>query len=125
MPQENDETTNVSRVTSPAIPQPLVLPKPEQILLNEVTDVHRSVKKLFALLDLLDRPEGQREDLGGRLMSILADTREQLQILVERLNVLMEPESGIMAELGRLREAQARTERMVGEILALLNEPVD
>lgn len=124
MPQKKDKTTNGSRVTSPAIPQPLDLPEPEQILLNEVQDAHKSVKRLLPLLDLLDCPEGQEEDLGGRLMAILADTRDQVQILGARLEALMEPNSVVMAELSRLREAQDRTTRMVEKILVLLNEPV-
>lgn len=125
MPQKKDKITNGSHVTSPAIPQPLDLPEPEQILLNEVQDAHKSVKRLLPLLDLLDRPEGHEEDLGGRLMAILADTREQLQILGARLEALMEPNSAVMAELSRMREAQDRTARMVEKILVLLNEPVD
>lgn len=126
MPRRKDETTNGSKVTSPgAVPQPLTLPDRDEVLLKEVVDVHGSVKKLFALLDLLDRPEGQRGELGERLMAILADTREQLQILVERVNELMEPETGIRAELDRLTAAQERTGRMVEKILALLNEPID
>lgn len=126
MPRRKDETTSGSKVTPPgAIPQPLTLPDRDEVLLREVVDVHGSVKKLFALLDLLDRPEGQRGELGERLMAILADTREQLQILVERVNELMEPETGIRAELDRLRAAQDRTGRMVEQILVLLGEPVD
>lgn len=126
MPQRKDETTNRSKVTSPgAIPQLLTLPGRDEVLLKEVVDLHGSVKKLFALLDLLDRPEGQRGELGERLMAILADTRDQVQILVERVNELMEPETGIRAELDRLRAAQDRTGRMVEKILVLLGEPVD
>lgn len=126
MPRPKDETTNGSKVTSPeAIPQLLTLPDRDEVLLKEVVDVHGSVKKLFALLDLLDRPEGQRGELGERLMAILADTREQLQILVERVNELMEPDTGIRAELDRLRAAQDRTAKMVEQILGLLSEPVD
>lgn len=126
MPRRKDETTSGSKVTSPeAIPQLLTMPSPDEVLLREVVDVHGSVKKLFVLLDLLDRPEGQRGELGERLMAILADTRDQLQILVESVNELMEPETGIWAELDRLAEAQDRTARMVEKILALLNEPVD
>lgn len=126
MPRRKDETTNGSKVTSPGVvPQPLTLPGRDEVLLKEVVDVHGSVKKLFALLDLLDRPEGQRGELGERLMAILADTREQLQILVDRANKLMEPETGIRAELDRLRAAQDRTGRMVEKILVLLGEPVD
>lgn len=125
MPQKKDKVTNESRLTSPAIPQPLDLPEPEQILLNEVQDAHKSVKRLLPLLDLLDRPEGQEEDLGGRLMAILGDTRDQVQILGGRLEALMEPNSAVMSELSRLREAQDRTARMVEKILVLLNEPVD
>lgn len=124
MPQKKDKITNGSPVTSPAIPQPLDLPEPEQILLNEVQDAHKSVKRLLPLLDLLDRPESHEEDLGGRLIAILADTREQVQILGARLEALMEPNSAVMAELSRLREAQDRTGRMVEKILVLLNEPV-
>lgn len=125
MPRRKDETTNGSKVTSPgAVPQPLTLPDRDEVLLKEVVDVHGSVKKLFALLDLLDRPEGQRGELGERLMAILADTREQLQILVERVNQLMEPETGIRAELDRLGKAQDRTAMMVEKILVLLSEPV-
>lgn len=126
MPRRKDETTSGSKVTSPeAIPQQLTLPGRDEVLLKEVVDVHGSVKKLFALLDLLDRPEGQRGELGERLMAILADTREQLQILVDHANKLMEPETGIRAELDRLRAAQDRTGRMVEKILVLLGEPVD
>lgn len=124
MPQKKDKITNGHRVTSPAIPQPLDLPEPEQILLNELQDAHRSVKRLLPLLDLLDPPESHAEDLGGRLMAILADTREQVQILGGRLEALMKPNSAVMAELSRLREAQDRTTRMVEKILVLLNEPV-
>jgi len=130
---------------------PVQLPREAAILMTQLLQTDQNVTSLHPLLDLLSRPEEQKETLGERLEQLLtdliqtlsnfqtaqvtmSDTQERLTQAIEtseeeskeRLNQL-EKELSEMIEnlLGQVEERQARMEKKIDRILTMLLLPLD
>ncbi|VVT31736.1 hypothetical protein RV134_350729 [Roseovarius sp. EC-HK134] len=115
--------------TSSTDKTPLELPANLQIIRDQINTMDRHVLALHALLDLLDRPDNQRESLGeliANLLKDLSDRQAQYQVELTKLSAQMEStEKQITEEMRITHENQQKQNVKLDRILKLLNLPLD
>mgnify|MGYP001628253087 FL=1 len=110
-------------------PAALELPRDLQIIHDRIKTTDSHVLALHALLDLLNKPDDQRESLGEMLASLLkslAETQLHYQAQLEKMSSqIVEMQQQINAAADAEREQRRNLDRKLDCILTLLGMPND
>ncbi|MCX7567150.1 hypothetical protein OS189_12425 [Sulfitobacter sp. F26169L] len=108
---------------------PLELPSNLQIIQNQLKTMDRHVLALHALLDLLDRPDDQRESLSEMLANLLkdlSDRQAQYQVELAKLTAQMTATENLINGMAENSEENQRQQsKKLDRILSILNAPLD
>ena len=116
-------------MTTPSEQQLLLeLPEPSQILYDELLRTHKAVMGLYPLIDLLKRPDDEKESLGERLALLLTELTQTLSnfqsqqaAMTKALELSIEAaETAAKTSL----ERQIGLEKKIDLILGVLNLPL-
>ena len=107
----------------------LELPRNLQIIHDQLKATDRHVLALHALLDLLNKPDDQRESLGEMLAALLkslAETQTHYHTQLEEMtSQIVKMQQQINAAADANREERRLQESKLDRILALLGLPID
>lgn len=78
---------------------------------------------MHQLLDLLERPEDDREGLGDKLLAILSQHQDSLAALTGSVTKLEEQNTEILEIVRSLSSSMTRTESRLNILWQLLNGP--
>lgn len=89
----------------------------------DLSRLEELIKPLHQLLDLLERPEDDREGLGDKLLAILTQHQDSLTALAGSVTKLEEQNTEISETVRSLSSSMTRTENRLNILWQLLNGP--
>jgi len=107
----------------------LDLPEPSKVIFDQLLQTHKKVEGLYPLIDLLTRPDDQREALGERLASLLRELIETQQTYQAQHAEMAEAFSELCqkteALTNTMQDRLVRQEKKMSQLMKMLGHPID
>ncbi|PVA05250.1 hypothetical protein DC363_16260 [Thalassorhabdomicrobium marinisediminis] len=108
---------------------PLDLPEPSKVIFDQLLQTHKKVEGLYPLIDLLTRPDDQREALGERLASLLRELIETQQTYqaqhAEMTKAFTELSRQTETLTNTMQDRLVRQEKKMSQLMKMLGHPID